>query len=148
MANSSGNIHIDTIELKALSEQLEVLGPGVVEEIRSALRDGLIVLRDEARRNSAYSSRIPGSIRTRTNKARMAGYVTAGGKAAPDAAAIENKGKGYVRHPTFGHLPWTNKSSHPAFFAPAVEKKKDEVQAIVYGRISALIDRFSKKRLR
>lgn len=54
-----------------------------------------------------------------------------------NAAAIENQGKGFVRHPVFvkrADLPgpagrWTEKNSHPAFLAPAFERHKDEIIA-------------------
>lgn len=55
-----------------------------------------------------------------------------GGDAAPDAAPIENKGKGFVRHPVFGNKDvWTAKNSHPPFLGPAFEEDREEAMAVL-----------------
>jgi hypothetical protein len=57
--------------------------------------------------------------------------ITFGGDAAPNAAPIENRGKGFVRHPTFGRKDgpndWTSKNSHPAFMATALAAHQEEI---------------------
>jgi hypothetical protein len=53
--------------------------------------------------------------------------VVAGGKAAPEAGPLENKGvQGPFRHPVYGNMRvWVSQDSHP-FFHPAVDAARDK----------------------
>lgn len=99
---------------KAARVALLSVGEGVAEDVRSS---------------TSWSSRIPGSVKVRVTAAGNV-RVSVGGDAAPDAVPIENKGKGFVRHPTFGRRDnpndWTNKNSRPAFLLPAFAARRDQ----------------------
>jgi len=58
--------------------------------------------------------------------------VVAGGAEAPEAAPIENKGRGFVRHKVFGHTDrWTAKHSHAAFLQPAFDRYEAAAMAAI-----------------
>ncbi len=136
-ASSTGvPIYFDVSQLRALEKDFLRAS----KEASRALREGMtasarLVARDAEARVS-YSKRIPGSIKTRVGRTNF--RLSAGGDAAPNAAPIENKGKGFVRHPVFAspnkgrsEWTWTDKHSRPAFLAPALDAKADEVVATV-----------------
>lgn len=71
--------------------------------------------------------------------------IVGGGDAAPGAAPVENKGKGFVRHPVWGNRNvWTNKNSRPAFLAPALDAHREEVlkgiEEAVYDAVSRAVE--------
>ena len=123
-------IAIDVSALRELARDLKRVGPELARELQAGMKEAADVVASEAERRADFSTRIPGSIRRRTSLANF--KVTAGGDAAPDAAPIENRGKGHVRHPVFGDREvWTEKNSPPAFLAPALDAKTDQVVEIV-----------------
>lgn len=68
--------------------------------------------------------------------------VVAGGAQAPEAAPIENRGAGFVRHPTFGHRErMTSKNSHPAFLAPAFDHFAQESVAHVVDTVMDAVEK-------
>jgi hypothetical protein len=89
------------------------------------------------KQRAAYSDRIPDSAHIQ---------VTASGNVkivfdAPNAAPIENKGRGFVRHQTFGHDPWTEKNSHPAFASPALEALGPQVALAIEAALTDAVAR-------
>lgn len=133
MANSSTGtpIVVDTAALKRLAKALRDAAPEVRNAYRRSMRASMTVVLKDAQSRAGYSTRIPGSGRIRTTSAGNV-KVTFGGNAAPDAAPIENKGKGFVRHPVFGNRNvWTAKNSKPAFLGPAFEAHRVEVAKAV-----------------
>jgi hypothetical protein len=122
MASSS----VDASSFTKFASALRTNAPTLQTKIKGALASTAESVAGKARSNASYSTLIPGSIKVVGTGTTV--EVTAGGASAPDAVPIENKGKGYVRHPTFvarADLPgppgsWTSKHSHKAFFAPAV----------------------------
>ena len=139
---SSPGIYMDTTPLKRLADQFRLLGPEARKAMRVGIRGIVNMVRDQGRINSSYSQRIPGSIRGRTSAHGLSGSVVAGGSRAPNAAPIENKGKGFVRHPVFGNKDvWTDLNSHPAFLAPAFDASKDEALEILDTAVFMAIER-------
>jgi hypothetical protein len=129
-----------------MADELRALGPEVDVAIRSGIRTILGVIAEEAKSRASFSTRIPGSIRVRVSPRGLSGSVSAGGAAAPDAAPIENKGKGNVRHMVFGDTNvWTDKNSHEAFLAPALEAKTSEVEAMIDTLLESVIEEFCRE---
>jgi hypothetical protein len=149
-----GGVFVDNSGLKNLAKELADLGAvGVPDAARIGLRAIVNKVRDRARRNASYSKRIPGSIRGRVSVRGFSGSVAAGGAKAPNAVPIENKGKGYVRHPIFvkkADLPgppgsWTDKNSHPAFLSMAVEEDAIELQELVDHLLDGVLEEFCRE---
>jgi hypothetical protein len=140
MAGKTGiPIVIDSRQFSALTRGIRASGPAGAAAVRRALRDSAEIVKTAAAQNASYSSRIPGSLRARATATNF--KVSAGGDAAPDAAPIENKGRGFVRHPVFGDREnWTEKNSHPAFLAPALEAHTEEIVELLTDRLTAAVD--------
>jgi hypothetical protein len=134
---------VDTRGLSRLARDLRVASPEAWRAYRESVRVvAQVVLRD-AQSRASFSSRIPESMRIRTTGAGNV-KIIAGGEAAPDAAAIENRGRGFVRHPVFGDREdWTSKNSHPAFLAPALDAHREEVvkgiEEAVFGAVELAV---------
>jgi len=130
-------LSVDVSELKAFAKDLRAADKQLAKAMQLRLRKAGELVADEARRRSSFSRRIPASIKVRVSGVTV--KVVAGGSQAELAAAVENHGRGYVRHPVFvpkSQLPgppgrWTNKNSHPAFLAPALEAKQEQVVEMV-----------------
>jgi len=137
-------LYADTGEIKRLAERIGASMRVVRPAFRhSALGAAMPVLAD-ARARASYSHRIPAAMRVRM-VGNLVVEIIVDGNAAPDAAPIENKGRGFVRHPTFARggdrsqWHWTNKNSHPAFLRPALDAHRAEVElAIEAGVIDAV----------
>lgn len=141
MASTIGvGIYVNTKAYNSLARDLLKIDPEAYKSAQVALRALTKRTLSQAAANAGYSNRIPQSGKTsvRLLKAK----VTFGGQGPPDAAPIENKGKGFVRHPVFGNKDnWTAKNSHPAFLTPAFDESKDEAYAILDEAIFSAIDR-------
>ena len=124
-------VAVDVEAIRVLAADLRRVSPAAWAATKVALaKGGELVLRD-AQANASYSSRIPASGVVQVS-ATGGVRVRFGGDEADDAAPIENKGKGFVKHPVFGNRGvWTAKNSHPAFLAPAVNKNRVQILAIV-----------------
>lgn len=143
---SQPNIQVDTTQIKKLVNDLRAMSPESAAVMRRGIREIVGVVRDEAKARTSYSTRIPGSVRARVSARGFSGRVIAGGVDAPDASPIENKGKGYVRHPVFGDTTkWTAKNSHPAFLAPAAEKNIDVMLEMMSRLLQGVVDSFARK---
>lgn len=155
-ASKSGiPIVADTHQLSQLARDLASAAPEAWAACRVGLRAAGNVVAVDARERASFSTRIPGSIKVRTLRGNV--KLIAGGESAPNAAPIENKGKGFVRHPVFipesqmgqyrvGHAlapsradhpgwgpdyPFTSKNSRPAFLAPALDAHREEVLTLI-----------------
>lgn len=138
MATSGIPVYADTAALSRLSKQLRAASRVAWKAYRVGAMAGAEIVLKDAQARASYSKQIPGSGRV---------GVTAGGNpkvvfTAPNAAPIENRGKGFVRHKVFGHDDrWTDKNSHPAFGRPALDAHASEVVALVE---RALVDAISR----
>ena len=160
---SEASVGVDTSQLESLGRDLLKLVPDTKKAISESLRRGGRIVAGEAEARARYSKRIPSSIRVRLNGVNV--RVEAGGDAAPNAAPIENRGKGHVRHPVFipasemgqyrmgnklapgkegtgwgPDYPFTAKNSHPAFLAPALDATIEAVTKIVERTTQAAFD--------
>lgn len=123
----------DTSQIARLAKDLRRASPAAWKACRTSLRAAGQVVADDAKGRAAFSTRIPNSIRVRVTSGGNV-KVIAGDATATDAAPIENKGKGHVRHPVFvpkAKLPgppgsWTEKNSPPAYLGPALEAHREE----------------------
>lgn len=110
MADSIG---VDVSGLKKLARVLNRVEPAVAREFRQGMTAAGEVVATAARRNAAFSSRIPGTITVKRRGLAM--RIQAGGDAAPHAAALEHGGRsGTFRHPLFGNRDhWVEQEAHP-----------------------------------
>ena len=149
MANAASTgqpIVADTRQLSRLARDIRAASPAAWKACRVALRASGQTILDTAKANASYSSRIPGSGKVVVTAGGNI-KVTFGGESAPDAAAIENKGKGFVRHPTFSPRPgvdekvgWTSARSHPAFLGPALDAHREEIAAAIIAAVGDAVE--------
>lgn len=138
MANAGASIMIDTKQFSMLVRGIRSTGAAGAAAVRGAFRDSAEIVKADAAGRASYSSRIPGSLKARATATNF--KVSAGGEAAPNAAPIENKGRGFVRHPVFGDREaWTEKNSHPAFLSPALEAHEEEIVELIADRLAAAV---------
>lgn len=138
-------VAVDVDAIKVLAADLRSVAPAAWAATKRGLAEaGELVLRD-AQQNASYSHRIPGTGVVQVTNAGVV-RVRFGGDQAPDAAPIENEGKGHVRHPVFGNRAvWTNKNSHPAFLAPAVNKNRAQILEIVQNTVGDQVQRIIQR---
>ena len=140
-------IVVDTAGLNALARDLARVAPEAAKGLTKGMAGAGQVIAANAKQRASYSKRIPGSIKVRAARGNV--KVSAGGDAAPNAAPIENKGKGFVRHPVFvpyDKMPgppgsWTEKNSRPAFLAPALEESAAKVAELVEDALFEAVER-------
>jgi hypothetical protein len=140
----AGMIVVDTTELRRLARALRASGPVGAAAVRGAMRDGGKIVAADAQGRASFSTRIPQTVKARGSAANF--KVSAGGEAAPNAAPIENEGKGFVRHPTYSPRPgvgervgWTEKNSHPAFLHTALAANAEVVAELVADRLETAV---------
>lgn len=108
----------DASALKNLGKQLRKADTTMYKATQASLRVVGRRVADRAVANASQFAKTPpkGSVSASGVNAVI---VRAGGDGA-DWKAIENHGKGHVRHPVFGdRQKWTEKNSPPAFLLPA-----------------------------
>jgi len=138
MAKSGIPVYADTAALSRLSKQLRAASKVAWKAYKVGAAAGAEVVLKDAQGRASYSKQIPASGRVRVTAAGNPQVVFT----APNAAPIENSGKGFVRHPVYGHRDrWTDKNSHPAFAAPALAAHREEVIAAVEKALVDAIDR-------
>ena len=143
MPNSKSglNIVVDTRSLARLARDLRKAAPDAWKAYRTSVRAVAEVVLEDAKQRASFSSRIPQSMKIRVTAGGNV-KIVAGGDAAPDAAAIENRGRGFVRHPVFGNREkWTAKGSHAAFLAPALDAHRDEVAQAIEEAVADAVTR-------
>lgn len=135
----------DTRGMDRLARNLKAASPAAYKGARKGLRAAAVPVLTRAQTNAAYSSRIPQTGRIIVT-AGLVVRVVFGGQNAPDAAPIENDGKGFVRHPTFSPRPdvpekvgWTDENSKPAFLEPARAATEEQVAVTVTGVVEQAI---------
>ncbi len=126
---------VDTKEMSRLARDLRLGAPDVWAECRKALLAAAMPVKQDAiARVNSWNRETPADMPSHHSGRGVAASihiritsggeveVVAGGAEAPEAAPIENKGRGFVRHKVFGHEDrWTAKNSHAAFLAPAFD---------------------------
>lgn len=118
-------VRIDSRSIARASREVRRASPEAWKALRVRLREIGQVVAGDARGDASYSDRIPQSVKVRVTGGGNV-KVVMGGDAAPNAVPIENKGRGFVRHPTFGHKDrWTSKNSRPAILLPAFARRAD-----------------------
>lgn len=127
---------IDTRDFHKFAAALRRGSPVAAKELRLNLRGAGEIVAKKVRDKAPGS--IKGSVKVRAAGASVT--VTAGNNGKWWAIPIENKGRGNVSHPTFGHDPITNKNSHPAFFHPAVEESRPELEAAALDALVTAIE--------
>lgn len=149
----SALLFADTTGLSELAFHLRY---GVGAEVFAAVQTQLVVIAERVAEDAKVraelpklakgpeqgqiSTRIADSIKVRRTKGLQV-QVIAGGPNAPHAAPLENKGRGNVTHPTFGHDPWTNKNSRPAYLHPAMEAQRAEMEPRIQEVVSKAAER-------
>ena len=119
-------------------------------QVKVVVSDALVEVAQETasiiRENASFSKRIPETVQV--EPMAVGAMIVAGGPGAPDAVPIENKGKGFVRHPIFvpqskmpgGPGSWTGKNSHPPFMAPALAAAQAKVEEAASAALDSIID--------
>lgn len=144
-ASQSGvPIYADTAQLSALARNLRRASPEAWKACRVSLKALASPLLAEMQGTAAtFSTRIPATGRIKVTSGGNV-KITFGGEAAPNAAPIENKGKGHVRHPVPHTDQWTDKNSPPAFMAPILAAHIDRVAEGMTDAVMTAIDRALK----
>lgn len=138
-------IYADTAALSRLARTLRAASPAAWKACRTELRAvGDVILQDAKSRLASetykpgHGTRIAQSGKVRVTAAGNVKLVFT----APDARPVENGGKGFVRHPVFGNRQnWTDKNSHRAFAAPAVDAHREEAAAAIESAVTKAVRR-------
>lgn len=114
---SSGSfIRVTVAGLQALAGKLRALSAEMETTLLEALKECGELVATDARQRVDYSTKIPGSIHTNV---AGPGFVRVSTQL-PEAVAIENRGRGHVRHPLFGTREHWYNNPQPAFLYPAL----------------------------
>ena len=120
---------IDTTEVKSLAARLSRIPKEFQAGVRKPLRAVGTALLADARANSTWSSRIPGSLSLRVtlNGRRPGVTVRASLKSAPEARVYEGILDDTFKHPLFGDRDnWYPQAARP-YLLPAVEANTQRV---------------------
>jgi hypothetical protein len=150
-------IRADTAALDKLARNLKAASPASYKAAKKGLRAAGVVVMEKAAKSADWG-RISGQDPEDEGSRTMnSGHVSVsngllvrvwfGGAGAPQAAAIENDGKGFVRHPTYSPRPtapekvgWTDKHSKPAYLEPARAATEAAVATSVRDVVEQAID--------
>lgn len=131
-------------EIRQLVDNMGKIPKDLKVELRPGLRKAGEVVRDEARRNAAWSKRIPAATRVSVgfSKRNPGVAIQVNKKRAPHARPFEHGGAlGTFRHPVFGHRDrWVSQRARP-FLHSALESKGDEAAK----QIEQVVDRVIRK---
>ena len=128
---TSGVIGVSVAGLQDLAEKLRVVSAASAETMTQTLQDAGELVAVEARTRSSYSTKIPASIHTDVagpGLVRVSTQLT-------EAVAIENRGRGYVRHPLFGTRTHWYSNPQPAFLLPSLIEKREEFREVAIAAI-------------
>lgn len=133
-------LSVNATGLAKLGKQLRHSHPAVYRELHRAVLAEARKVAEIAKRNSSWSSRIPGTIKASavgvsTAKVRAGGGT---GSAAPHAKAYEHAGReGTFRHPVFadpekGRSEWTwvSQDARPFLHPAAMERLPETVKVL------------------
>lgn len=116
-------------EIERLIRDMGRIPDDLRKKLRPKLREAGRVVADDAKRRSAWSTRIPRAIRVSTSftKTRPGVSVVVNKNKAPHARPYEHGGDpGTFRHPVYGNRNvWVEQRARP-FLAPALAAKGDE----------------------
>lgn len=129
----------DTEGLLRLAQGLRAASPAAYRAYQRTARAGAARVLAGARARASYSSKIPGSGRIRmlpNGNVR----ITFGGASAPDAAPLENRGKGFVRHPLFGDREYWFTTELPAFLTPEFLADAPEIVVLMGTALMAAVE--------
>lgn len=134
----------DWSEMLHLSDRIAQVPKELRAGLRPAMREvGQKVLAD-ARKNAAWSTRIPGALELRiSTEGKNAGVVVQARKQdAPHARPFEGITQGSTfRHPVFGNTDvWVSQAARP-FLLPAARAHKDEAVRVVLAAIDDALAR-------
>lgn len=136
MASNVGvAVTANTEQMKTLSLAMKRAPVGVRKAAYAALRAQMKIVMADASSRASFSPRITSSMKIVGSGLRVRGQAGAGNGWI--AVPIENRGEGFVEHPTFGHAPITNKNSHAAFMAPALEAHREKVIEVIADSVYA-----------
>jgi hypothetical protein len=111
-------IQVDSHDLADLYRAAKA-APGVVQvELRRGVKKAAQPVADSVKSAASWSSRIPGSIKTKASFAAKGASVTivADAGIAPEAAPLNHGGKGGTfRHRVFGGDTWVSQPARPFF---------------------------------
>jgi hypothetical protein len=141
-------VNVDTQSLSLLAKQLRY---GVGGEVLAAAQVELVAIAEDVAQTAkelatqpkvegGETSTIANSIGVRRTRGLQV-MIEAGGPNAPFADPVENHGRGFVTHPTFGHDPRTNLNSKPAYLRPAEEQHRAEMDGRIEVVVNAAADR-------
>lgn len=132
---------LDTSSFKRFAKALRAAEPELASEFRKSLRLAGGIIAGIAQRNAAWSTKIPGTIKSRTSGASVT--VVAGGPNAPAAAAFEHGGNsGVFRHPVFGTDTWVNQPARP-FLKPAVDEGTPAAQKAAVDALDLVVGKIA-----
>lgn len=123
----------------SLRQRLGEVPKSLQAEVRRELRPIAYEVRDEARSNASWSSRIPRSLSVRIRFGRRpAVNIEARRQVAPHARPFEGAGgRGSFRHPVFGNRrSWVSQRTRP-FLLPALNARRSAIAV----RMSRVVDR-------
>lgn len=138
LLSTSGVVNVDASGMTELVAKLQGVAPALAETLAARLQEAGEAVADAARVRAGYSTKIPGSIHV----FMAGGFAVAVSTSLPEAVAIENHGRGFVRHPVFGTRDhWTTERSHPAFLYPTLLAMRPQVYETA---VEAIHDAFSE----
>lgn len=134
------SLRFETAHLRAFAAGASKSAPAVAAQLRSGLREAGELVAASARAGSAWSTRIPASIKVSVRG--PVARVSAGSAAAPHAAAYEHEGVGGTfRHPVNAwarhdraEWVWANNPARP-FLHPALADRADAAADIIAGSV-------------
>jgi len=137
---------IDLSQLRKLAADCRKAANGLEKDLYEGVLVGGEIVAAKARKNAAAfprkgggTTRIADSVKVRRRGVNV--KIQAGGNSAPEAAPIENHGRGgSFRHPVPGD-GWVSQPSHP-FLTTAAEESAADVEAVVLAAVDETIARF------
>lgn len=132
----SDTFTIRAIGFRSMAKDLHAADRSTGPALRRKLKTVGDIVANQAKQNASWSSRIPGSIKSRATQRQAS--VRAGGPNAPHAAPFEHRGQpGSFRHPVFGHRDrWVAQQARP-FLRLALQQRNAD---IVDGMAQAILD--------
>lgn len=136
---------IDVRQLRDLGLRARLVDPAIEKDLIAGALAGDEIVAARVRKNAKAfpgknrTTRIADSVQVRHRGTRV--KIQAGGAGAPEAAPIENHGKGGTfRHPVFGHDVWVSQPAHD-FMLNSSEESAVEVEAFIGELVDVTLSR-------
>lgn len=136
---------IDPQDLAALYRAAKAAEGAIQVELRRTVKAAAKPVADGVKSAASFSTRIPGAVKTKVSFASKGAGVSVyvDSKAAPEAAPINNRGKGGTfRHPVYGNRDvWVPQAADP-FFAEGVREglaQTDALLGLMFTRLGATL---------